>query len=71
MRTAAGFGASAVALIVTGVAGWAGTWALGAGAVSLLLTAVFAASAMDSRSVVTTSLGTWAVRDPGVLKRTA
>ena len=52
MRSAAGFGASALVLIITGVAGWVGAWALGAGAVSLLLASVCATNAMDSGTAV-------------------
>ena len=49
MRIAGGLVASAVVLIVAGATGLVGSWALGTGAVLVLLTAVIATTAMESR----------------------
>jgi hypothetical protein len=49
MRIATGFAASAVVLLGAGAIGVLGPWALGAGAVLVLLTAVVATTAMERR----------------------
>jgi hypothetical protein len=49
MRIATGFAVSASVLIGASAVGILGPWALGAGAVSVLLAAVVATTAMESR----------------------
>ena len=51
MRFATGFGASAVVLIGAGAIGLLGPWALGVGAVLVLLAAVVAVTAMERRDL--------------------
>ena len=51
MRIATGFGASALVLIAASAIGLLGPWGLGAGAVLVLLAAVVAATAMESRDL--------------------
>ena len=54
MRFATGFGASAVVLIGAGAIGLLGPWALGVGAVLVLLAAVVAVTAMERRDLEAT-----------------
>jgi len=70
MRIAIGFGTSALVLIGASSLGLVGPWALGAGAVLLLLAAVAATTAMEARDL-TSRVGTQEPARSTVFRRAA